>query len=142
MGWYTRQSSDEPAEEQEQEREQAQEQEQEQAAVCRDDGLQVEDEAEADAKADAEADADGHADGHGHDDELKAALGDDTYDDDDDDDDDDGDDDGGAVLGGQMLSMLRQLTPDARRRATDYVAQLLEQQRAQEPGQQVLRSLR
>ena len=42
----------------------------------------------------------------------------------------------------QMLSMLSQLTPDGRQRATDYVAQLLEQQRAQEPGQQVLRSLR
>ena len=35
-----------------------------------------------------------------------------------------------------MLSMLSQLTPDGRQRATDYVAQLLEQQRAQEPGQQ------
>ena len=35
-----------------------------------------------------------------------------------------------------MLSMLSQLTPDRRQRATDYVAQLLELQRAQEPGQQ------
>ena len=35
----------------------------------------------------------------------------------------------------QMLSMLNQLTPDRRQRAADYVAQLLELQRAQEPGQ-------
>ena len=40
-----------------------------------------------------------------------------------------------AAAPDQLLSMLNQLTPDRRQRAVDYVAQLLELQRAQDGPQ-------